>query len=192
MGIIVLSPFMLATALAIKLYDGGPAIYKQVRLTKNGKEFKIYKFRSMKVDAEKDGVARLSTGDKDDRITPIGHIIRKFRLDEFPQLFNILKGDMSIVGPRPLLVRYLPLYNASQRRRHEVRPGLTGYAQVHGRNAISWEERFRLDVEYVDKVRFVEDVKIIFLTVKAVLKREGISSETSATMEEFFGTTSVK
>jgi lipopolysaccharide/colanic/teichoic acid biosynthesis glycosyltransferase len=123
----------------------------------------------------------------EERLTSFGKMLRSTSLDELPELFNILKGDMSVVGPRPLLVRYLPLYNEHQARRHEVRPGFTGYAQVHGRNAISWEEKFDLDVEYVDHVTFFGDWKIIFQTVKTVLKREGISSETAATMEEFKG-----
>ena len=124
----------------------------------------------------------------EDRLTSFGKLLRSTSLDELPELINILKGDMSVVGPRPLLVKYLPLYNKHQARRHEVRPGFTGYAQVHGRNAISWEEKFNLDVEYVDHVTFLGDWKIIFQTVKTVLKREGISSETAATMEEFRGT----
>ena len=124
----------------------------------------------------------------EDRLTSFGKMLRSTSLDELPELINILKGDMSVVGPRPLLVKYLPLYNKHQARRHEVRPGFTGYAQVHGRNAISWEEKFDLDVEYVDHVTFLGDWKIIFQTVKTVLKREGISSETAATMEEFKGT----
>ena len=124
-----------------------------------------------------------------ERLTSFGKKLRSTSLDELPELFNILKGDMSVVGPRPLLVRYLPRYNAHQARRHEVRPGVTGYAQVNGRNAISWEEKFNYDVEYVDNVTFIGDWKIVFKTVETVLKRDGISSETSATMEEFMGST---
>lgn len=188
MALSVLSPVLvILTVLGAVKMKGNP-FFTQLRPGKKEKIFRLIKFRTM--TCEKDADGNLLPDEK--RLTKYGEFLRATSLDELPELLNILVGDMSIVGPRPLLVRYLPLYNASQRRRHEVRPGLTGYAQVHGRNAISWEERFRLDVEYVDKVRFVEDVKIIFLTVKAVLKREGISSETSATMEEFFGTTSVK
>lgn len=188
MALSVLSPVLLILTVVGAVKMKGNPFFTQLRPGKNEKIFRLIKFRTM--TCEKDADGNLLPDEK--RLTKYGEFLRATSLDELPELLNILVGDMSIVGPRPLLVRYLPLYNASQRRRHEVRPGLTGYAQVHGRNAISWEERFRLDVEYVDKVRFVEDVKIIFLTVKAVLKREGISSETSATMEEFFGTTSVK
>jgi lipopolysaccharide/colanic/teichoic acid biosynthesis glycosyltransferase len=135
---------------------------------------------------EKDGQGNLLPDEK--RLTKYGKLLRSTSLDELPELINILKGDMSVVGPRPLLVRYLERYNTFQRRRHEVRPGLTGYAQVHGRNAITWEEKLRYDVEYVDNITFLGDIKIILGTVKAVLKRDGISSQTSATMEEFMGT----
>ena len=145
--------------------------------------FTLYKFRTM--TDEKDSEGNLLPDEV--RLTSFGKMLRFTSLDELPELFNILNGDMSVVGPRPLLVKYLPLYNEHQARRHEVRPGFTGYAQVHGRNAISWEEKFDLDVEYVDHVSFLGDWKIIFQTVKTVLKREGISSETAATMEEFKG-----
>ena len=168
LGIIVLSPFMIATALAIKLYDGGPAIYKQVRLTRNGKEFEIYKFRSMRVDAEKDGVARLSTGDKDDRITPIGHFIRKFRLDEFPQLFNILKGDMSIVGPRPERPEIADQYYESIpdfKLRLQVKAGLTGYAQVYGKYNIDPYEKMEFDLLYINHMGVLMDLQLIFATL---------------------------
>ena len=131
------------------------------------------------------------TTKRDPRVTPIGRVIRKTSIDELPQLVNILKGDMSIVGPRPLLVKYLPRYNEEQRHRHDVRPGLTGYAQAHGRNAVTWEEKFKMDVWYTRNISFITDVKVIIDTVKVVLKRDGISSDTSATMEEFMGTKEV-
>lgn len=183
-ALIVLSPVMAVTALLVRLKLGSPVIFKQERPGLNGKVFTLYKFRTM--TDEKDEEGNLLPDDV--RLTKFGKLLRSTSLDELPELFNILKGDMSVVGPRPLLVRYLPLYNKHQRRRHEVRPGFTGYAQVHGRNAISWEEKFDLDVEYVDHVTFLGDWKIIFQTVKTVLKREGISSESSVTMEEFKGT----
>ncbi len=153
---------------------------------KTGKEriFKLVKLRTMTCEKDKNG--NLLPDDK--RLTKYGKMLRSTSLDELPELWNILVGDMSIVGPRPLLVKYLPLYSEHQRHRHDVRPGLTGYAQVKGRNALSWEERFDLDVWYTQNVSFVQDIKIIFLTVKTVLKREGISSESSVTMEEFRGT----
>lgn len=183
-AVVVLSPVMAVTALLVRLKLGSPVIFKQERPGLNGKVFTLYKFRTM--TDEKDTEGNLLP-DKV-RLTKFGKMLRSTSLDELPELFNILKGDMSVVGPRPLLVRYLPLYNAHQARRHEVRPGFTGYAQVHGRNAISWEEKFDLDVEYVDHVTFVGDWKIILQTVRTVLKREGISSESSVTMEEFTGT----
>lgn len=184
MALIVLSPVLLVlTVLGAVKMKGNP-FFTQQRPGKNEKIFRLIKFRTM--TCEKDAEGNLLPDEV--RLTNYGQFLRSTSLDELPELLNILIGDLSIVGPRPLLVKYLPLYNAEQRRRHEVRPGLTGYAQVHGRNAISWEERFRLDVEYVDNITFLGDMKIILGTVKAVLKREGISSETSATMEEFTGT----
>lgn len=183
-AVVVLSPVMAVTALLVRLKLGSPVIFKQERPGLNGKVFTLYKFRTM--TDEKDTEGNLLPDEV--RLTKFGKMLRSTSLDELPELFNILKGDMSVVGPRPLLVRYLPLYNAHQARRHEVRPGFTGYAQVHGRNAISWEEKFDLDVEYVDHVSFVGDWKIILQTVRTVLKREGISSESSVTMEEFTGT----
>lgn len=183
-AVVVLSPVMAVTALLVRLRLGAPVIFKQERPGLNGKVFTLHKFRTM--TDEKDTEGKLLPDEV--RLTKFGKLLRSTSLDELPELFNILKGDMSVVGPRPLLVRYLPLYNAHQARRHEVRPGFTGYAQVHGRNAISWEEKFDLDVEYVDHVTFLGDWKIIFQTVKTVLKREGISSDSSVTMEEFKGT----
>ena len=183
-GLIVLSPVLLIlTVLGAVKMKGNP-FFTQERPGKNEKIFKLIKFRSM--TCEKDAKGNLLPDEE--RLTKYGKLLRSTSLDELPELFNILKGDMSIVGPRPLLVRYLERYNTFQRRRHEVRPGLTGYAQVHGRNAITWEEKLRYDVEYVDNITFLGDIKIILGTVKAVLKRDGISSETSATMEEFMGT----
>lgn len=182
-AVVVLSPVMVVTALLVRLKLGSPVIFKQERPGLNGKVFTLYKFRTM--TDEKDTEGNLLPDEV--RLTKFGKMLRSTSLDELPELFNILKGDMSVVGPRPLLVRYLPLYNAHQARRHEVRPGFTGYAQVHGRNAISWEEKFDLDVEYVNHVTFLGDWQIIFQTVKTVLKREGISSDTSETMEEFKG-----
>ena len=182
-AVVVLLPVMAVTAFLVRLKLGSPVIFKQERPGLNGKVFILYKFRTM--TDEKDTAGNLLPDEV--RLTKFGKMLRSTSLDELPELFNILKGDMSVVGPRPLLVRYLPLYNAHQARRHEVRPGFTGYAQVHGRNAISWEEKFDLDVEYVDHVTFVGDWKIILQTVRTVLKREGISSESSVTMEEFKG-----
>jgi len=181
---IVLSPIMGITALLVRVKLGSPVIFKQERPGLNGKIFTLYKFRTM--TDEKDENGNLLSDDV--RLTKFGRMLRTTSLDELPELINMLKGDMAVVGPRPLLVRYLPLYNEHQARRHEVRPGFTGYAQVHGRNAISWEEKFDKDVYYVDHISFLGDWKIIFQTVKTVLKREGISSENSATMEEFRGT----
>ncbi len=171
-------------AVLVKVKLGSPVIFKQTRPGKNEKLFKLYKFRTM--TDEKDENGNLLPDEV--RLTKFGRFLRKTSLDELPEAVNILKGDMSVVGPRPLLVEYLPRYNKRQRRRHEVRPGLSGYAQVHGRNAISWEEKFELDIEYVDKITFTGDVKIVFQTVfKSFVKQEGISSETSATMEVFMG-----
>lgn len=180
---VVLSPVMLATGLLVKKKLGTPVIFSQERPGLNGKIFKLHKFRSM--TDEKDEHGNLLPDDV--RLTSFGKKLRSTSLDELPELFNIIKGDMSVVGPRPLLVRYLDRYNSHQARRHEVRPGFTGLAQVHGRNAISWEEKFDWDVKYVDHVSFLGDWKIIFDTVKTVLKHEGISSGTTATMEEFMG-----
>ena len=183
-AIIVLSPVMLITAILVRTKLGSPVIFKQERPGLNGKVFMLYKFRTM--TDEKDAEGNLLPDEV--RLTGFGKKLRSTSLDELPELFNILKGDMAVVGPRPLLVRYLPRYNAHQARRHEVRPGFTGYAQVNGRNSITWEDKFDKDVYYVDHVTFLGDWKIIFQTVKTVVKREGISSDTSATMEEFMGT----
>lgn len=181
---VVLSPVILITAVLIRIKLGAPVIFTQERPGKDGKIFKLYKFRTM-TNAKDENGELLSD---EVRLTKFGKILRSTSLDELPELFNMLKGDMSVVGPRPLLVKYLPLYNENQVRRHEVRPGFTGLAQVNGRNAITWEEKFDWDIKYVDNITFLGDWKIIFKTVITVLKRDGISSETSATMEEFRGT----
>lgn len=183
-ALIVLSPVLLVTAILVRIKLGSPVIFCQPRPGKDEKIFNLYKFRSM-TDA-RDEKGNLLPDEI--RLTGFGKFLRSASLDELPELWNILRGDMSIVGPRPLLVKYLPLYNEEQRHRHDVRPGLTGWAQANGRNAISWEEKFRLDVWYVQNLSFAVDVKTIFLTVKAVFCREGISSGTAATMEEFRGT----
>ena len=183
-AIIVLSPILLMlTVIGAVVMKGNPFFFQE-RPGKNEKIFKLIKFRTMTCEKDKDG--KLLPDEQ--RLTGYGNFIRHTSLDELPELFNILKGDMSIIGPRPLLVKYLPLYNEVQRHRHDVRPGLTGNAQAHGRNGLDWDEKFDLDVEYVDHITFLGDWKIIFKTVWTVLKREGISSEASATMEEFKGT----
>lgn len=172
----------------VRIKLGSPVLFKQSRPGKNEAIFHIYKFRTMTDKKDADG--KLLPDEK--RLTHFGSILRSLSLDELPEVFLILTGKMSIVGPRPLLPEYLERYNAHQRRRHEVRPGLTGYAQVHGRNALSWEEKFNLDVWYVDHMSFLVDLKILLDTVKTVIKREGISSGTSVTMEEFMGTSKIE
>ena len=185
-GIIVLSPVLLVLFILVRVKLGSPVLFKQERPGKGEKIFTLCKFRTM-TDA-RDEKGELLPDEV--RLTKFGRLLRATSLDELPELFNILKGDMSVIGPRPLLVRYLPRYNSFQRRRHEVRPGLTGLAQVNGRNALTWEEKFEYDVRYVDNLTFAMDVRIFFATVRAVLKHEGINSETSATMEEFVGSES--
>lgn len=180
---VALSPIMVTTAVLVRVKLGSPVLFKQDRPGKDGKIFKIYKFRSMTSEVDENGVLLPD----EIRLTSFGKKLRASSLDELPELFNILRGDMSVVGPRPLMPQYLSRYNKHQARRHEVRPGFTGLAQVHGRNSISWEEKFDWDVEYVDHITFLGDWKIIFETVKTVLKKEGISSASSATMEEFMG-----
>ena len=182
-GIIVLSPIYLILAILVRTRLGTPVIFKQDRPGKDEKIFRLYKFRSM--TDEKDESGNLLPDEV--RLTPFGKKLRSTSLDELPELFNILKGDMSLIGPRPLLVRYLPRYSEFQRHRHDVRPGLTGLAQINGRNAITWEKKFEYDVEYVNKLSFALDVRIFMGTVRAVLKREGISGENNVTMEEFMG-----
>jgi len=183
-AIVVLSPVFLMVAVLVRTKLGSPVLFKQKRPGLNEKVFVMYKFRTMTDEVGENGVLLPDSV----RLTQFGKFLRSTSLDELPGLFNILNGDMSIIGPRPLLVQYLPLYNEHQKRRHEVRPGLSGLAQVSGRNAIGWEEKFRLDVEYVDDVSFIKDWEIIFLTLKKVFVREGISSETAVTMEAFKGT----
>lgn len=182
-AILLLSPILLILTIAGAVKMGGNPFFTQKRPGKDGKVFKLVKFKSM--NNKKDENGKLLPDEV--RLTSYGKFIRNTSLDELPELINILKGDMAIVGPRPLLVKYLTRYNKTQARRHEVRPGLTGLAQVNGRNAISWEEKFNYDVEYVDNVSFLLDFKIICKTALKVIKRDGISSETSATMEEFMG-----
>lgn len=183
MALVAFSPALLIVWCLVRIKLGSPAIFIQERPGLNEKIFRLYKFRTM-TDARDENGELLSD---EVRLTQFGKILRSTSLDELPELWNIVKGDMSIVGPRPLLVRYLPLYSERQRHRHDVRPGFTGLAQVNGRNAITWEEKFEWDVKYVENITFIQDVKIILNTVKVVLKRDGISSESSATMEEFRG-----
>ena len=185
-AIIVFCWLYLLVAILVRCKLGSPIIFKQERPGKDGKIFKLYKFRTMTDEEDENGQLLPDNV----RLTKFGKFLRSTSLDELPEAFNILKGDMSVIGPRPLLVEYLHLYNENQRRRHEVRPGLSGYAQVHGRNAVSWKEKFDLDVEYVDNITFLGDVKIIVTTVLKAIKREGISSETSVTVEPFRGNNS--
>ena len=180
---IVLSPVLLITAILVRIKLGSPVLFTQDRPGKDGKIFRLYKFRTML--PPKDGV--IDPSQDAARLTQFGRKLRATSLDELPELFNMLKGDMSVVGPRPLLVQYLDRYNEHQARRHEVRPGFTGLAQTHGRNSISWEEKFDWDVKYVDHITFLGDWKIIFDTVRTVLKREGISASGDVTMPEFMG-----
>lgn len=184
LGLIVLSPLLLVVWVWLTIANkGAGAIFTQERPGKDEKIFKLYKFKSMTDERDADGNLLPDA----QRLTKVGRFVRKTSIDELPQLWNVLKGDMSFIGPRPLLVQYLPLYNNKQRRRHEVRPGITGWAQVNGRNAINWEQRFTLDIYYINQVSFCLDLKIFLLTIRKVFVREGISSETSATMEAFLG-----
>lgn len=183
-ALIVLSPILLILIILGAIFMRGNPFFTQQRPGKDEKIFKLIKFRTM--DNRKDKEGNLLPDDV--RLNKYGRILRSTSLDELPELFNILVGDMSIIGPRPLLVRYLERYNEEQHHRHDVRPGLTGYAQAHGRNAVTWEDKFAMDVWYTKNITFLGDVKILWDTVMTVLKRDGISSETSATMEEFMGT----
>lgn len=182
-AIIILSPVILIVAVCVRMKLGSPVLFKQQRPGLNEKIFWLYKFRTMTDKRDEEGELLPD----EIRLTEFGKWLRTTSLDELPELWNILRGDMAVIGPRPLLVQYLPLYNAKQHRRHEVRPGLSGLAQVHGRNAISWEEKFELDVEYVNRITFLGDWKIVLLTIGKVLKREGIQGENTATMEKFQG-----
>jgi len=181
--IAIFSPFILLTALLVYLKIGTPILFKQVRPGLNGKLFTIYKFRTMTNERDKNGELLPDA----ERLKDIGIWIRRASLDELPQLINVLKGDMSFVGPRPLLVEYLELYNDEQKRRHDVKPGITGWAQVNGRNAISWEQKFKYDVWYVDNQSFLLDMKILWLTFLKVVQKSDISSSTSVTVEKFQG-----
>lgn len=186
LGLLVLFPIMVVLIAMIRLKLGSPVFFRQVRPGLHGKPFEMIKFRTMRnaVDAQGNPLP------DSERMTPLGSFLRASSLDELPELWNVLKGDMSLVGPRPLLMEYLPLYSPEQYRRHEVRPGVTGWAQVNGRNALSWEEKFKLDVWYVDNRSFLLDLKIIFLTLKKVVVRDGINAEGEATMPKFTGSKS--
>lgn len=185
LAIIILSPVLLIVALLVRVKLGSPVIFKQRRPGLNENIFTLYKFRTM--TDEKDENGELLPNDI--RLTKLGRMLRATSLDELPELFNILKGDMSLIGPRPLLAEYLPLYNEIQKHRHDVRPGLSGLAQVNGRNAISWEEKFDFDIEYVENLTFLLDLKIILKTLLKVLKREGINRTENITMDKFKGNT---
>ncbi len=182
--LLLLSPVILIIAILVKLNLGSPILFTQERIGKDNKKFKMYKFRTMKDAVGKDGKQLPDS----ERLTKFGKILRSTSLDELPELINIVKGEMSLIGPRPLLVEYLPLYNDDQIKRHNVLPGLTGWAQINGRNAISWTEKFKLDVWYVENWSLGLDIKIFFLTVYKVFKREGISGEGQATVAYFDGT----
>lgn len=181
LALIILSPIMLILYILVRIKLGNPVIFKQMRPGKDEKIFKLYKFRTM--TDEKDEQGNLLPDEQ--RLTKFGKFLRSTSLDELPELINIIKGDMAIVGPRPLLVHYLEFYNEEQKHRHDVRPGLTGLAQVSGRNSITWEEKFKQDIEYINHLTFKNDVKIIFMTIGKVFKREGISQDGEATMERF-------
>jgi lipopolysaccharide/colanic/teichoic acid biosynthesis glycosyltransferase len=183
LGLLVLSPVFVVVALAIRRQMGAPVIFRQTRPGRDAKPFRMVKFRTMRVALDVDGTPLPDA----DRLTPLGRFLRASSLDELPELWNVLTGDMSLVGPRPLLMDYLPYYSAEQARRHAVRPGVTGWAQINGRNAISWDERFALDVWYVDNRSLWLDLKIVWLTLGKVAKREGISAAGEATMPKFGG-----
>ena len=182
-SIILLTPIFVLIGVFARVKIGSPVLFRQVRPGLHGKPFILYKFRTMTNARDEDG--NLLPDEK--RLTPFGRLLRKYSLDEVPEFFNVFKGDMSLVGPRPLLMQYLDRYTPEQARRHEVKPGITGWAQVNGRNALSWEEKFNLDVWYVDNWSFRLDLKILLMTMAKVLRREGISQPGHATMEEFLG-----
>ena len=185
-GLTLLSPVLLILVILIRRQMGSPVLFRQTRPGKDGKPFEMMKFRTMRDATGPDGELLPDTA----RLTPLGQTLRSSSLDELPELWNVLKGDMSLVGPRPLLMEYLPLYSPEQARRHDVRPGITGWAQINGRNAISWDEKFTLDIWYVDNRGLWLDLKIIWLTIRKVLKREGISAAGEATMPKFKGSRS--
>ncbi len=182
-GLVMLSPIIAIVAWQVSRKMGSPVLFRQVRPGSNGKPFEMVKFRTMKDSTDAQGNPLPDS----ERMTPLGHFLRSSSLDELPELWNVLKGDMSLVGPRPLLMEYLPLYSAEQYRRHDARPGVTGWAQVNGRNALGWDEKFKLDLWYVDNQSLWLDIKILFLTVKKVLVRDGISAEGEVTMSRFTG-----
>lgn len=182
-GLIILSPILVLVTCLLFIYNHGSVFYIQNRPGKDGKTFNLIKFQTMTDTKNQDGILLSDS----ERLTKVGMFIRSFSIDEIPQLVNVIKGDMSIVGPRPLLVEYLPLYSADQSKRHNLRPGITGWAQINGRNAITWKQKFEYDVWYVENISLVLDIKIMFLTLKKVIFREGISSKTSLTMEPFKG-----
>jgi len=182
-GLLLLSPIFIIVTIGLAIANGGKPFFFQSRPGRFGEIFKIVKFKTMNDKKDADGNLLPDA----DRLTAIGTFVRKTSLDEIPQLINVLKGDMSLIGPRPLLIQYLPLYTATQKRRHEVRPGITGWAQVNGRNAISWEKKFELDIWYVDHVSLATDLKVFFTTFKKVFKSEGISADGHVTIEPFNG-----
>jgi len=184
LGLVVLSPVLLVTAVLVRVNLGSPVIFAQPRPGKDGRVFTLYKFRSMR-DAAPGGSALDAVSSDAERLTRLGRILRASSIDELPELVNVLLGQMSVVGPRPLLVEYLPRYNEEQARRHEVRPGITGWAQVNGRNAVSWDERFKMDVWYVDNRSLALDLRVLWMTVSTVLRREGVSSAGHVTMQPF-------
>ena len=188
LAIIILSPLLAVTAVLVKTKLGSPVLFKQERPGKDEKIFILMKFRTMTDERDENGELLPD----EVRLTKFGKFLRSTSIDELPELFNILKGDMSVIGPRPLLVKYLLRYNEHQHRRHEVRPGLSGWAQVNGRNSISWEEKFDLDVEYVDNYSLSKDINILFMTVMSVIKRDGINSDNDVSMEEFMGSFNVE
>jgi lipopolysaccharide/colanic/teichoic acid biosynthesis glycosyltransferase len=187
-GLLLLSPIILLLLLLIRLLLGSPVLFVQIRPGKHSNPFKMFKLRTMTEARDVDGNLLPDA----ERLPPFGRFLRSTSLDELPELWNVLKGDMSLVGPRPLLMEYLPLYTAEQARRHDVRPGITGWAQINGRNAISWNEKFKLDVWYVDNRSFWLDLTILFLTIKKVLMREGISAADEVTMPKFTGVSTVQ